>query len=133
LRNSGFRHVSPCNWLDAYPVPHPYFGPDTGTDQRSRAALCTGFACGTPWSTPNRASGVKLDAAVCRRRSRRSQFAISTRGELQFTTEAYGLKADGSEFVGETSWGIVDISAGPADVAVYRAKAHGGDRVEMFG
>ncbi len=49
---------------------------------------------------------------------------LHTRGELQFTTEANGLKADGSEFVGEMSWGIVDTSAGPMLLAVGRDVSH---------
>ncbi len=52
------------------------------------------------------------------------EWFFATRGELHFTTEAYGLKADGSEFVGEMSWGIVDSSAGPILLAVGRDVSH---------
>jgi diguanylate cyclase (GGDEF)-like protein len=38
----------------------------------------------------------------------------------RFTTEAYGLRRDGSEFMGEMSWGIVQSSAGPLLVAIGR-------------
>ena len=56
--------------------------------------------------------------------TRNMELYFTTRGELQFTTEAYGLKADGSEFVGEMSWGIVDTSAGPMLLAVGRDVSH---------
>src|SRR5205807_7746003 len=32
---------------------------------------------------------------------------------LRFTNEAWGLRRDGSEFVGEMSWGVVESTGGP--------------------
>src|ERR1044072_2705982 len=39
---------------------------------------------------------------------------------LRFTARAYGLRRDGSEFMGEMSWGIVHDEAGPMLLAVGR-------------
>ena len=39
---------------------------------------------------------------------------------LRFSTEAYGVRRDGTEFVGEMSWGIVDTAAGPVLLAIGR-------------
>src|SRR5829696_7349476 len=39
---------------------------------------------------------------------------------LNFTARAYGLRRDGSEFVGEMSWGIVEADDGPVLLAVGR-------------
>src|SRR5215217_5578842 len=39
---------------------------------------------------------------------------------LSFTARAYGLRRDGSEFVGEMSWGIVEADRGPMLLAVGR-------------
>ncbi len=39
---------------------------------------------------------------------------------LRFSNEAWGLRKDGSEFVGEMSWGIVQTNAGPLLLAVGR-------------
>jgi diguanylate cyclase (GGDEF)-like protein/PAS domain S-box-containing protein len=39
---------------------------------------------------------------------------------LRFSNEAWGLRRDGSEFVGEMSWGIVQTDAGPLLLAVGR-------------
>ncbi|MGH2969075.1 MAG: PAS domain S-box protein, partial [Solirubrobacteraceae bacterium] len=39
---------------------------------------------------------------------------------LRFTERAYGLRSDGSEFVGEMSWGIVETENGPLLLAVGR-------------
>jgi diguanylate cyclase (GGDEF)-like protein/PAS domain S-box-containing protein len=39
---------------------------------------------------------------------------------LRFSTEVSGLRRDGSEFVGEMSWGIVDTEAGPVLLAIGR-------------
>jgi diguanylate cyclase (GGDEF)-like protein/PAS domain S-box-containing protein len=39
---------------------------------------------------------------------------------LRFSERAYGLRSDGSEFVGEMSWGIVEGSDGPLLLAVGR-------------
>jgi diguanylate cyclase (GGDEF)-like protein/PAS domain S-box-containing protein len=39
---------------------------------------------------------------------------------LRFSSEAWGVRRDGSKFVGEMSWGIVRTSAGPLLVAIGR-------------
>lgn len=39
---------------------------------------------------------------------------------LRFTTEAWGLRRDGSEFVGEMAWGVVRTTAGPLLLAIGR-------------
>jgi diguanylate cyclase (GGDEF)-like protein/PAS domain S-box-containing protein len=39
---------------------------------------------------------------------------------MRFSNEAWGLRKDGSEFVGEMSWGIVQTNAGPLLLAVGR-------------
>ncbi len=45
---------------------------------------------------------------------------FDTEHPLRFTTEAWGVRRDGSEFVGEMSWGIVETSAGPLLLAIGR-------------
>lgn len=45
---------------------------------------------------------------------------FATAHPLRFTTEAWGLRRDGSEFVGEMSWGIAETNAGPLLLAVGR-------------
>jgi diguanylate cyclase (GGDEF)-like protein len=45
---------------------------------------------------------------------------FATEHPMRFTTEAWGLRADGTEFVGEMSWGIVDTAAGPLLLAIGR-------------
>jgi diguanylate cyclase (GGDEF)-like protein len=39
---------------------------------------------------------------------------------MRFSTEVSGLRSDGSEFVGEMSWGIVETAAGPILLAIGR-------------
>jgi diguanylate cyclase (GGDEF)-like protein len=39
---------------------------------------------------------------------------------LRFSTEAWGLRRDGSEFMGEMAWGVVQTAAGPLLLAVGR-------------
>jgi diguanylate cyclase (GGDEF)-like protein/PAS domain S-box-containing protein len=51
---------------------------------------------------------------------RNMRLYFATEHPLRFTTEAWGLRADGSEFVGEMSWGIVDTPAGPLLLAIGR-------------
>jgi diguanylate cyclase (GGDEF)-like protein len=48
------------------------------------------------------------------------QLYFATEHPLRFTERAYGLRADGSEFVGEMSWGIVRTDEGPLLLAVGR-------------
>lgn len=52
------------------------------------------------------------------RRNMRLYFA--TEHPLRFSTEVWGRRRDGSEFVGEMSWGIVSTSSGPVLLAVGR-------------
>ncbi len=39
---------------------------------------------------------------------------------MRFTSEAWGLRRDGSEFVGEMSWGVVETTLGPLLLAIGR-------------
>ena len=45
---------------------------------------------------------------------------FATEHPLRFSTEAWGLRRDGSEFVGEMSWGIVKTATGPLLLAIGR-------------
>jgi diguanylate cyclase (GGDEF)-like protein/PAS domain S-box-containing protein len=45
---------------------------------------------------------------------------FATEHPLRFSAEAWGLRRDGSEFVGEMSWGIVETAAGPLLLAIGR-------------
>jgi diguanylate cyclase (GGDEF)-like protein/PAS domain S-box-containing protein len=45
---------------------------------------------------------------------------VSTENPLRFETAVRGLRRDGSEFIGEMSWGIVETTAGPVLLAVGR-------------
>jgi diguanylate cyclase (GGDEF)-like protein/PAS domain S-box-containing protein len=54
------------------------------------------------------------------RYTRNMQLYFATEHPLRFSTEVWGLRRDGSEFVGEMSWGIVDTSAGPLLLAIGR-------------
>jgi diguanylate cyclase (GGDEF)-like protein/PAS domain S-box-containing protein len=51
---------------------------------------------------------------------RNMRLYFATEHPMRFTTEAWGLRADGTEFVGEMSWGIVDTAAGPLLLAIGR-------------
>jgi len=51
---------------------------------------------------------------------RNMQLYFSTAHRLRFSTEAWGLRRDGSEFVGEMTWGVVETSAGPLLLAIGR-------------
>ena len=57
---------------------------------------------------------------VRRRYTRNMQLYFATEHPLRFSTAAWGLRRDGSEFIGEMSWGIVGTSAGPLLLAVGR-------------
>src|SRR5919201_757993 len=48
------------------------------------------------------------------------QLYFATEHPLRFSTEAWGVRRDGSEFVGEMSWGIVNTSAGSLLLAIGR-------------
>jgi diguanylate cyclase (GGDEF)-like protein/PAS domain S-box-containing protein len=51
---------------------------------------------------------------------RNMQLYFATEHPMRFSTEAWGLRSDGSEFVGEMSWGIVDTAGGPLLLAIGR-------------
>jgi diguanylate cyclase (GGDEF)-like protein/PAS domain S-box-containing protein len=51
---------------------------------------------------------------------RNMRLYFATEHPLRFTTEARGLRRDGSEFVGEMSWGIVETPMGPLLLAIGR-------------
>ena len=51
---------------------------------------------------------------------RNMRMYFATDHPLRFTTEAWGLRRDGSEFVGEMSWGIVETPMGPLLLAIGR-------------
>jgi diguanylate cyclase (GGDEF)-like protein/PAS domain S-box-containing protein len=51
-------------------------------------------------------------------RNMRRYFA--TEDPLHFSTEAWGVRRDGSEFVGEMSWGVVQSTRGPLLLAIGR-------------
>lgn len=48
------------------------------------------------------------------------RLAFQTRHPLRFSTEAWGVRRDGTEFVGEMSWGVVRTDAGPLLLAIGR-------------
>jgi diguanylate cyclase (GGDEF)-like protein/PAS domain S-box-containing protein len=45
---------------------------------------------------------------------------FATEHPLRVSTEVWGLRRDGSEFIGEMSWGIVETNAGPLLLAIGR-------------
>ena len=51
-------------------------------------------------------------ARVRKRYQRNLELYFATQHPLRFTAEAWGLRRDGTEFIGEMSWGIVERSAG---------------------
>jgi PAS domain S-box-containing protein len=57
---------------------------------------------------------------VRERYTRNMDLYFATEDPLRFTTEAYGVRRDGSEFVGEMSWGIVETDEGPLLLAIGR-------------
>jgi diguanylate cyclase (GGDEF)-like protein/PAS domain S-box-containing protein len=54
------------------------------------------------------------------RYTRNMELYFETGHPLRFSTEAWGLRSDGTEFVGEMSWGIVDTGGGPLLLAIGR-------------
>jgi diguanylate cyclase (GGDEF)-like protein/PAS domain S-box-containing protein len=54
------------------------------------------------------------------RYTRNMQLYVETERPLRFSSEAWGLRRDGSEFVGEMSWGIVTTDSGPLLLAIGR-------------
>jgi diguanylate cyclase (GGDEF)-like protein/PAS domain S-box-containing protein len=57
---------------------------------------------------------------VRERYSRNMELYFATEHPMRFSTDAWGLRRDGSEFIGEMSWGIVETSAGALLLAVGR-------------
>jgi len=57
---------------------------------------------------------------VRERYTRNMQLYFATEHPLRFSAEAWGVRRDGSEFVGEMSWGIVETMAGPLMLAIGR-------------
>ena len=45
---------------------------------------------------------------------------FATEHPLRFSTEAWGLRRDGTEFAGEMSWGVVESAGGPVLLAIGR-------------
>ena len=58
--------------------------------------------------------------SVRERYTRNMELYFATDHPLRFTIRADGLRRDGSEFVGEMSWGIVETEAGPLLLAIGR-------------
>jgi diguanylate cyclase (GGDEF)-like protein/PAS domain S-box-containing protein len=54
------------------------------------------------------------------RYTRNMELYFATEHPLRFSTEAWGLRRDGTEFVGEMSWGIVETEAGKLLLAIGR-------------
>ena len=54
------------------------------------------------------------------RYSRNMQLYFATEHPVRFSTEVWGRRRDGSEFIGEMSWGIVQTTDGPLLLAVGR-------------
>src|SRR5436309_10659741 len=52
--------------------------------------------------------------------ARNMELYLATAHPLRFTNEAWGRRRDGSEFVGEMSWGIVESTMGPLLLAIGR-------------
>jgi diguanylate cyclase (GGDEF)-like protein/PAS domain S-box-containing protein len=59
-------------------------------------------------------------ARVRERYTRNMELYFATEHPLRFSTAAWGLRRDGSEFIGEMSWGILETTAGPLLLAVGR-------------
>ncbi|MBV9803654.1 MAG: diguanylate cyclase [Solirubrobacterales bacterium] len=59
-------------------------------------------------------------ARVRERYARNMELYFATEHPLRFTTAAWGLRRDGSEFIGEMSWGILETTGGPVLLAVGR-------------
>src|SRR3954468_6478290 len=57
---------------------------------------------------------------VRKRYQRNMELYFATEHPLRFSTKVEGLRSDGSEFVGEMSWGIVETEAGALLLAIGR-------------
>jgi diguanylate cyclase (GGDEF)-like protein/PAS domain S-box-containing protein len=59
-------------------------------------------------------------ARVRERYVRNMELYFATEHPLRFSTAVWGLRRDGSEFIGEMSWGILETTGGPILLAVGR-------------
>jgi len=59
-------------------------------------------------------------ARVRERYVRNMELYFATEHPLRFSTAAWGVRRDGSEFIGEMSWGILETTGGPILLAVGR-------------
>jgi diguanylate cyclase (GGDEF)-like protein/PAS domain S-box-containing protein len=59
-------------------------------------------------------------ARIRERYTRNMQLYFATEHPLRFSSEAWGQRRDGTEFVGEMSWGIVQTAAGKLLLAIGR-------------
>jgi diguanylate cyclase (GGDEF)-like protein/PAS domain S-box-containing protein len=59
-------------------------------------------------------------ARVRERYVRNMELYFATEHPLRFSTAAWGLRRDGTEFIGEMSWGILETTGGPILLAVGR-------------
>jgi diguanylate cyclase (GGDEF)-like protein/PAS domain S-box-containing protein len=59
-------------------------------------------------------------ARVRERYVRNMELYFATEHPLRFSSAAWGLRRDGSEFIGEMSWGILETTGGPILLAVGR-------------
>ncbi len=59
-------------------------------------------------------------ARVRERYVRNMELYFATEHPLRFSTAAWGLRRNGSEFIGEMSWGILETTGGPLLLAVGR-------------
>jgi diguanylate cyclase (GGDEF)-like protein/PAS domain S-box-containing protein len=59
-------------------------------------------------------------ARVRERYTRNMELYFATEDPMRFSTEVWGVRPDGSEFVGEMSWGIVETTSGPLLLAIGR-------------
>ncbi len=59
-------------------------------------------------------------ARLRERYARNMELYFETEHPMRFSEESWGLRRDGSEFVGEMSWGIVETTGGPLLLAVGR-------------
>src|SRR3954468_8480608 len=64
--------------------------------------------------------GVLWPERMRERYRRNMELYFTMEHPLRFSTEVWGLRRDGSEFVGEMSWGIVETTTGPLLLAIGR-------------
>ena len=55
-----------------------------------------------------------------KRYTRNMELYFATEHPLRFSTEVWGVRSDGTEFVGDMSWGIVETATGPLLLAIGR-------------